>query len=117
MEQFKVGDRVRYVGNKGGDTFNYRMALAKPVGTVTEVYPYEQARVVWDDEAWKKTDMPRFINLELVTDEPVSLGRAGVVKKYAAEFDDMVSKGTIVQKYTALGFLTSFLNEIDDLKE
>lgn len=117
-QSIQVGSRVKYVGNSIGHA--QRTDYVGKKGTVTALSdpsPDMTAFVKWDGSEYGRRRRPEahyLLNLRVIDATPAP-SKDAVIRRYADKFDNIVKSGTVVPTYTALGFLTEFLREIEEV--
>jgi len=103
---FKAGDRIIYT-NAGKDGYT------SYIGDTATVARDQEGHIVylkWDDG---QNGHVSAHNIALL---PAVAVRQEILDRYVAEFDKIVTENTTVPRYTAIGFLSAFLAEIEAVK-
>lgn len=108
MTLFKTGDRIEYVGNDTG-SYMTKGNVGK-IGVVTKDQKPDEDFVSVTFDSFSNP-VVYAANIRKFEKNPVDPYTA-VLEKYVAEFDKIVKNGTAVERYTALGFLSSFAFEL-----
>jgi|SRR6478609_11846649 len=106
MTKFKVGDRVRYAGNKNGTSMAHHMV--GKTGTVTRGSNTIDTNVEWDDKD-VFYGYPFNENLELIPVEPKH-----TAESLTAELRAAIDSGMATDPYWQYGFILTAMEAHND---